>query len=963
MHSQQGFNDNRLAAARAFARSLNILLKCVRLYGADHKLTTSQFATAWAELRAALPLDPNAGFLLGVSGHKLLVDGVPLECGPAERGFAQLLSAAGVASIHFSGKMNESEFLGIVQAFAKGGTKASAVAEELKKALPEGSGVRVNEVKYVAHDTAGGEPLATALTARAFGNDAGKVKDWLNDPQKLLQLIAAAQGAQAGSGGGTGTGTGGGMGGGSGSGMGGGNGTGNGGGTGTGTGSGVGGGSGSGVGGGNGSGGGQGTGFYAGGGGAGTGAGGGSAAHNFSIGSTGPGVVTAPPLQESDFEKVVRLLAHIADAKPGTDKEQKGAIQAAMVGVPVSAKQALNHVLAKVAAERNPEADSALMVKVAEHLAIRFALDQYQRGEVRVNAVREMLDRMGKEIESLRKIIGSHEDKMGKAGILAESHADILDRAFWAQVPEQGKKSVLLSEDAYCIPPRNIRSYLDDVLVQRQDLPLIKAVLRNYLKGIKHSDVEARRKTAMGLSDLADLYGKIGHNLLQEAVLACGEQLQAESTLDLQTLLGAALVRLAQEAGTRPDFPALRQAMSCVEKIEAERPVVARDIRRRIAVESRLRKFITDAAKAEALPSDLVPLLQQNRRVAAEELAALFSKTGRRKECDRLVEMARELGPDAIGRLRELLRARPAHEAIATVGLLAHLDATALLEWLPKRLPEWSRSQHDAVVRQIAASGVPERARLLVTILEQLDSSVAPEVIDEIGMSGDRGVSAALQRMAQGELPAGASPYLQVKAIEALARLRETDALPLLRVLLQSRSLLGWKQPREIRVVAAQALHRLDPDFVREYLPKSGISQLELEIAPLDPEPQTGWVRQRRYPRVLPGVGLMATALTQRGRCPLQIKTLSLGGGLGTRDTRGQLGMEAVLDMQLGLRHLRSQVWLRELDARHVGFEIVDIDLEDRAKLRKLLLEQMQRVPAGVLERAQQAARSAVQVS
>jgi hypothetical protein len=239
---------------------------------------------------------------------------------------------------------------------------------------------------------------------------------------------------------------------------------------------------------------------------------------------------------------------------------------------------------------------------------------------------------------------------------------------------------------------------------------------------------------------------------------------------------------------------------------------------------------------------------------------------------------------------------------------------------------------------------------------------VAPEVIDEIGMSGDRCVSAALQQMAQGDLPAGASPYLQVKAIEALARLRETDSLPLLRVLLQSRGLLGWKQPREIRVVAAQALHRLDPEFVRDYLPKSGISPMEMEIAPLDPEPQTGWVRQRRYPRVLPGVALSATALTQRGRWPLQIKTLSMGGGLGTRDGRGQLGMEAVLDLQLGLRRLRSQVWLRELDAHHVGFEIVDIDLEDRTKLRRLLADQMQRVPAGVLARPQ-ATRSVVQVS
>lgn len=491
MHSPQGFVDNRIAAARAFARSLNILLKCVRLYGADHKLTAGQFTTAWNELRAALPTDPEAGFLLGVSGHKLLVDGVPLECGPAERGFAQLLSAAGVASLYFSGKMKEGEFLAVVDAFAKGGSKPSAVAEQLKRTLsdPRG-GIRVNEIRYVAQD-ANNETLATALTARVLGADADKVKDWLNDPQKLLQLIAAAQGSKQGTGG-------------------------------------------------------DGTGTAGPGAGPGMGPGAGGAGYG---GGSGSG--TGAPLQESDYEKVVRLLAQIGDRKSARGAVPSAAVREGMKSVSGSAQAALQQVLADLSASRDAaDTDSTLLVKAAEHLAIRFALDQYARGDVKVNAVREMLDRMGKEIESLRKVIGSHEEKLGKAGIMVESHADILDRAFWAQVPEHGKRTVLLSEDAWCIPPRNLRSYLEDLLVQRNDVALITSILRNYSRGIKNADAEARRKTAMGVSDLADMYGRIGQDLLAEAVRLCGEQLQVESTLDLQTLLGAALVRLAQEAGT-----------------------------------------------------------------------------------------------------------------------------------------------------------------------------------------------------------------------------------------------------------------------------------------------------------------------------------------------------------------------------------------------------------------------------
>ena len=64
---------------------------------------------------------------------------------------------------------------------------------------------------------------------------------------------------------------------------------------------------------------------------------------------------------------------------------------------------------------------------------------------MKVNAVRQMLDRMNQEIEALRKILGQHEDKMTEAGLLVESHREILDRQFWASVPESAKREVLLS--------------------------------------------------------------------------------------------------------------------------------------------------------------------------------------------------------------------------------------------------------------------------------------------------------------------------------------------------------------------------------------------------------------------------------------------------------------------------------------------------------------------------------------
>jgi len=171
------------------------LIKYTRLYGTNHKRTEGQFQTAWSELQQALPKSGDTGFLLGVSDNKLLLDGIPLEAGQAERSFAQLLTAAGLSSILFSNKVTLDDFTRLVRAFSMGGSKAQDFAKQIKETLGDNkdSSIRINEVKFVAADPATGEySIAAQLAAQALGPE---FKQWLNDPQKLLQLIAAAQGA------------------------------------------------------------------------------------------------------------------------------------------------------------------------------------------------------------------------------------------------------------------------------------------------------------------------------------------------------------------------------------------------------------------------------------------------------------------------------------------------------------------------------------------------------------------------------------------------------------------------------------------------------------------------------------------------------------------------------------------------------------------------------------------------
>src|SRR5271170_1473241 len=195
--------------ARAFVRSLNILLKFARLYEFGHVRTMGQFETAWKELREALDQSSDTGLLLGASGNQLLLDGVALGGAAAERSFANLLIASGIASIHFAPNLTQPQFARFVRAFPSGNAKPSSLAEQLKTALAGDTGIKINEIRFVAEDgSVAGIKVAAQLTSKVLGAGGDKLRDIFEDPQKLLQLILAAESSRGGGGGGGGTGPG-----------------------------------------------------------------------------------------------------------------------------------------------------------------------------------------------------------------------------------------------------------------------------------------------------------------------------------------------------------------------------------------------------------------------------------------------------------------------------------------------------------------------------------------------------------------------------------------------------------------------------------------------------------------------------------------------------------------------------------------------------------------------------------
>jgi hypothetical protein len=855
-------------------------VKYVRLYGSTHRRTTAQFEVAWNELAEAVP-NGKGGVVLGVSNDRLLLDGVAVETGHAERGFAQLLTASGVASIQFTKGVTREEFAKLVRAFAFNGSRAEELANEIRNAFPNHeANIRVNEIKFVAADPATANVTAAAqIAAQSLGPE---FKEWLNDPTKLVQLIAAAEGAQ------------------------------------------------------------------------GPAKAPSEAQMQLLAMSQGPLSWTEQPflLSAKETAQALRLLTRFGElgANPVPKPELIGVeLHRSEEKIKTSVLSLLDDLSKLPPAE---EVDKPILMRAAEQMAIRYVLERFENGDLKVNAVRELLEQMSHQMADLRNILKQQEEKLTHAGLLVESHADILDRKFWAELPESSKKKALLSEDAACVPARNVRQYVE-LLLNRSDRETASEILRNYANAITSKDPDYRLRVSTGLTQIADLYAMVGGTVLGETAQALGDAIAKESDPEVEPLLSAAFVRLSTEASQRKQYRAVAQACEAMEYVASRRPALEKELRPRIGFETRLPDFIEDALRQQNFQADLLDVLRRNSQAATEHLAERFFRSMRREECDRIVELVHELGPAANEYLREMLCNGGQRQAVSSIGLLSRLDVPGLLEFLPLRLPQWNRFYHDVIVRQIAYGAASDRGRTLLEILEVLDPTVVPQALDEIGMSGDRSAAPPLIVMAAAGEAQGRSALLQLKAIEALGRLREPDAVPVLKNLFESKRMFKWQHHRELRIAAAQALAKIDPRYATKIMAETGLEPGELAIGPLDSAPACPWVRQRRYERIVLRKSVPATISSSWGRSMLSVRELSLGGGMGTKEDMLRIGSDADVDINVGMRHIRGQVLLRRAGVNEVGFEFVNTDLESRHRLRHLLMDSLEHAPQGRESRSQ----------
>jgi hypothetical protein len=332
----------------------------------------------------------------------------------------------------------------------------------------------------------------------------------------------------------------------------------------------------------------------------------------------------------------------------------------------------------------------------------------------------------------------------------------------------------------------------------------------------------------------------------------------------------------------------------------------------------------------------MIEILALMPKATLQYVTNRFGHCGFREDCELLAEIVRGLGEDATTRLLETLQTAPASEAAETVGLLSQLAPDAVAKVLPVRLAQWPRTAHDRTVRQLSSSLAEFRVKLLVLLYDSLDVLIRPLALDEMGMSGQTECIPKLIQLVENDDTPG---FPRLKAVEALGRLRASASTTVLQRVLEARQLWRWTFPEELRIAAAQALMRIDTEMALEKLSPSGLDRKDLILEPTDAEPNASVIRQRRYGRVKLTRNVVAMTTNLRDNIRLSIPELNLGGGVGAGDRHLAPGSLLTLKFSQGVRSIKAQAVVRGARPQAMAFEFVEMELDERNRLRRLLME------------------------
>jgi hypothetical protein len=592
----------------------------------------------------------------------------------------------------------------------------------------------------------------------------------------------------------------------------------------------------------------------------------------------------------------------------------------------------LQEAVGSFAQSSSTQSEETIRARLILRVTLRFLLESYRKNEIPRSSIRPTLDRVVQEVDALQK---PGKSQLKDAG---PTNGELVEELFWTMAQ---KSEGLTAAEIWCVPPGHVRWCVEESLRQN-DHSLAWAILGNYASGLRIDDPIVRKAVAIGLRGLADLYALGDASSLELAVRCAGLQLSVERDPELQGLISSLFVDIARGAFDRHQYQAILQVVNSMDGVETQRPLFAESVWPQLDLATRVHDLVDDAVSSTPKEADyLISVIERFPHPASERFTSRFNQSLGGPQVESVVSAARAAGSAVMACLRENLRARPPEEAAEAVGLLSRLDSSIVEQWLGSHLSYWPQISQDRALRLLATGGAETRGSIILSIFDQLDGMLKPLALDEIGMSGELIATDRLLRLAVGNSSDQCGDFVKLKAIEALGRLRAGQALEPLRRIVESKTLWRWSYPDELRLTAFHALSYIAPTWVKGFFPHSGFTADEMKISPQQASSGSPWSRQRRYPRVSLTVPLPATITSARETIALSIYALSLSGGLSRGEKCLPFGTPVSIRLGPGVRPIRANAFTRAAHGQTLTFEFVNMDLEDRARLRRLICENL----------------------
>jgi hypothetical protein len=579
------------------------------------------------------------------------------------------------------------------------------------------------------------------------------------------------------------------------------------------------------------------------------------------------------------------------------------------------------------------------LLRLSEGLIFEFLFAEFSSGALTPAAVRGTFERLSQAIQESGRYAGPHASQHLSAFATTwaqETHLEQLTEKFWLELPPREKSAVLRGAEVWCVPVSVLRQTLGQLALTGADAQRREArsVVLNYARRLTHPDAAARRAVAAGLNELVAIIESLWPNQLPEDLsLGALNALEAESVPETGALLAAFVETLARVAVSRGDYASFEAILTGLERPPkgGDYDQLMATLSQRLVAQDRWLLLVDAALANRSLDPVLPRLLQRDTERLLDRLTLLLTEPRSAEMIPAMARLLRAIGIPVLSLLETRLYEARRQRVTAAIKLLSAADPERLLRGIARALASWEWNLQDLAISELArpsnAACAQSAAFVFSAIIADAHPLVVPMMIDQIGLAQETTAVPQLMEIAAGEHEILRDQFVRIKAIEALGRMRATEAAELLRQLAEGRDGLAFAEPAGLRSAAEEALSLI------ENRPSSHRTRATFEATA---QASANYVVPRRYMRIPLESPLRAHI--DGGQAGLaRVKTISLGGAYLASPKKLSVGDSIRLEVRSGLRKINFTAVVRNLGPDGGGVEFVHMKDEDREKLFKLV--------------------------